>query len=95
MKILYDNENIYVAFIAHDNEPDRIDRQMGRRDQFKGDVVGINFDSYFDHRTGFEFNLTAAGVKIDLMLTNEDLISIGMQYGTGRWLSRIPPGQPK
>jgi hypothetical protein len=73
MKILYDNENIYVAFIAHDNKPDKIDRQMGRRDQFQGDVVGINFDSYFDHRTGFEFNLTAAGVKIDLMLTNDGL----------------------
>ena len=73
MKILYDHENIYVAIIAHDNKPDKIDRQMGRRDQFQGDVVGINFDSYFDHRTGFEFNLTAAGVKIDLMLTNDGL----------------------
>ena len=71
IKILYDDENIYVAIIAHDNEPQRIDRQMGRRDQFQGDIVGVNFDSYFDHRTGFEFNLTAAGVKIDLMLTND------------------------
>ena len=44
--------------------------RSGRRDQFIGDVVGINFDSYHDHRTGFEFNLTAAGQKIDLVLTN-------------------------
>ncbi len=31
----------------------------------------VNFDSYFDHRTGFEFNLTAAGCKIDLIVTND------------------------
>ncbi len=71
-KILYDNENIYVAIRAYDNEPDKTDRQMARRDEFSGDVVGVNFDSYYDHRTGFEFNLTASGCKIDLILTNDD-----------------------
>ena len=71
LKILYDNENIYVAIRAFDNEPDKIDRQRGRRDEFTGDIVGVCFDSYFDHRTGFEFNLTAAGSKIDLILTND------------------------
>ncbi len=70
-KILYDDENIYVAIKAYDSEPDRIDRQMSRRDERLGDIVGINFDSYYDHRTGFEFNLTAAGCKIDLILTND------------------------
>ncbi len=70
-KILYDDENIYVAILAYDNEPDKIDRQMTRRDERLGDIVGVNFDSYFDHRTGFEFNLTAAGCKIDLILTND------------------------
>ena len=73
IKILYDDESIYVAFIAHETEPEKIDRQMGRRDQLGGDMVGVNFDSYFDHRTGFEFNLTAAGVQVDLLLTNESL----------------------
>jgi hypothetical protein len=70
IKILYDNENIYVAIQAFDNEPDKIDRQMVRRDDLSGDIVGVNFDSYFDHRTGFEFNMTASGSKIDLVLTN-------------------------
>jgi len=40
------------------------------RDQFIGDMMGINFDSYHDRRTGFEFNLTAYGQKVDLVLTN-------------------------
>jgi hypothetical protein len=70
IKILYDDKNIYVAIRAFDSEPDKIIRKAGRRDEFNGDVVGINFDSYHDHRTGFEFNVTAAGQKIDLMLTN-------------------------
>ena len=70
-KILYDDENIYVAILAYDNEPDKIDRQMTRRDERLGDIVGVNFDSYFDHRTGFEFNLTAAGCKLDLIVTND------------------------
>jgi hypothetical protein len=51
LKILYDNENIYVAIKAYDNEPEKTDRQMARRDEFSGDIVGVNFDSYFDHRT--------------------------------------------
>ena len=70
IKILYDHENIYVAFRVYD-DPGKIDRQMARRDEFSGDIVGVNFDSYHDHRTGFEFNLTAAGSKIDLILTNQ------------------------
>ena len=70
LKILYDDRNIYVAIRAYDKEPDKIDRKLGRRDIFIGDIVGVCFDSYFDHRTGFEFDLTAGGAKIDLILFN-------------------------
>lgn len=70
LKILYDNKSIYVAIRAFDYEPDKMIRRSGRRDEFNGDMVGINFDSYHDHRTGFEFNITSAGQKIDLLLTN-------------------------
>ncbi len=70
LKILYDDRNIYVAIRAFDKEPDKIVRKAGRRDEFTGDIVGVTFDSYHDHRTGFEFDITAAGQKIDLLLTN-------------------------
>ncbi len=70
LKVLYDDRNIYVAIRAFDSEPQEIIQKAGRRDEFNGDVVGINFDSYHDHRTGFEFNITAAGQKIELVLTN-------------------------
>ncbi len=70
LKILYDDKNIYVAIRAFDGEAGKISKKAGRRDEFIGDVVGINFDSYHDHRTGFEFNVTAYGQKIDLIVTN-------------------------
>ncbi len=59
-----------LPFVPYDNEPDKIQRFAGVRDEFVGDIVGINFDSYHDHRTGFEFDLTAYGQQIDLVLYN-------------------------
>jgi hypothetical protein len=70
LKVLYDNENVYVAIKAYDSAMSRISVRSGRRDEFRGDIVGITFDSYHDHRTGFEFDLTSAGQKLDLVLTN-------------------------
>ena len=70
IKILYDDENVYVAIRAYD-DPEGMQRYPGRRDDFAGDIVGVCFDSYFDKRAGFEFDLTAGGGKIDLILGNE------------------------
>ena len=70
LKILYDDKNLYVALRAFDNEPSKISRKAGRRDEMTGDIMGVTFDSYHDHRTGFEFSVMASGQKIDLVLTN-------------------------
>ncbi len=72
LKILYDDRNVYVAFRVYD-DPAEVHRYPGRRDDFSGDIVGICFDSYNDKRTGFEFDLTAGGSKIDLILGNGEL----------------------
>ena len=68
--IQYDDKNLYVAIRCHDGEPHKILRQAGVRDEFVGDMTGVNFDSYHDYRTGFEFTVTAWGQKIDLILFN-------------------------
>ncbi len=70
LKILYDDDNVYVAIRAYD-DMDKAHRYPGRRDAFVGDIVGVCFDSYFDKQTGFEFDLTAGGSKLDLILGNE------------------------
>jgi hypothetical protein len=72
LKILYDDRNVYVAIRVYD-DPAEVHRYPGRRDDFTGDIVGICFDSYNDKRTGFEFDLTAGGSKIDLILGNGEL----------------------
>lgn len=74
--LLYDDKYVYGAIRAFDGEPDKIQRYSGLRDEFSGDMVGFNFDSYHDHKTGFEFNLSAWGQKMDLILTNPEKIDI-------------------
>ncbi|MCE1199701.1 MAG: carbohydrate binding family 9 domain-containing protein [Marinilabiliales bacterium] len=68
--VQYDHKNLYVALRCFDSEPQKIQRYSGARDEFAGDIAGINFDSYHDRRTGFEFSVTAWGQKIDLVLFN-------------------------
>ncbi len=68
--IQYDDKNIYIAFRAYDPEPDKIHKYADVRDVIVGDMVGVNFDSYRDYRTGFEFTVSAWGQKIDLVLFN-------------------------
>ncbi len=69
LKILYGEKHVYFAIRAFD-DPALVHRYPGRRDAFVGDIVGVCFDSYNDRRTGFEFDLTAGGSKIDLILGN-------------------------
>ena len=68
--IQYDDKNLYIAFRAYDPEPDKIHKYADLRDVIVGDMVGVNFDSYRDYRTGFEFTVSAWGQKIDLVLFN-------------------------
>lgn len=70
VKVLYDDKNIFVAFRCFDRDMSKVHNYVGRRDEMIGDIVGICFDSYYDQRTGYEFNITAGGSKIDLMLKN-------------------------
>lgn len=70
-KILYDNRYIYVAWRAYDTSPDKIEARMGRRDQFPGDWVEINFDSFNDKRTAFSFSASASGVRGDEFISGD------------------------
>lgn len=69
-KILYDDDNLYVAIKALDSVPEKIEYRMSRRDDPEGDFVAIMIDSYFDHLTSFNFIVNAAGVKTDIIMSN-------------------------
>jgi len=70
-KILFDEDNLYVAIKAYDTSPDSIVNRLTRRDHPDGDQSGIILDSYHDLRTGFFFGVSSAGVKYDKMLTGD------------------------
>ena len=69
-KILYDDKFLYVAYRCHDSAPDSVVKRMSRRDQFPGDFVEINIDSYHDLRTAFSFTVSVSGVRGDEFISN-------------------------
>ena len=69
-KLAFDDMNIYVAIRALDSAPDSITSRMSRRDNGDGDMVFVIFDSYHDLRTGFVFGVSSAGVRFDMIFSN-------------------------
>lgn len=69
-KILYDDRHLYVAIRCFDSRIGELPFLRGKRDESTGDAVGVVFDSYFDKRTGFEFDVTAGGTQVDGLLLN-------------------------
>ena len=64
-KILYDEKYLLIAYRCFDSAPDSIVERMSRRDEFPGDWVEINIDSYHDLRSAFSFTISVSGVKGD------------------------------
>src|SRR5205807_5002178 len=70
-KIAYDASNLYVLVRAFDPHPDSIMKLLERRDSFtSSDMIWLFIDSYHDRRTGYEFGVNAAGVKMDQAVYN-------------------------
>ena len=71
MKIFYDDKNIYVGVRCYDDEPEKIHRQVGNRDDWTGDYVRLSFDSYHDFRSASQFMLNAGGTRTDMNVTDQ------------------------
>lgn len=71
--VAYDDEALYFAFWCFESEPDKIARQLVRRDRWgESEVVTVRLDPYHDHQTGYKFDVSAAGVQRDCRLYNDD-----------------------
>jgi len=68
-KVVFDEKYLYLGFRCFDSAPDSIVRRMSRRDQFPGDWVEVNIDSYHDLRTAFSFTFSVSGVRGDEYIT--------------------------
>ena len=71
VRVLYDDDYVYIAFQNFDPDPSSIMDRMSRRDDFEAietnvDWVGFGIDSNNDDMTGNWFMLTAAEVQLDV-----------------------------
>jgi hypothetical protein len=71
-KVAYDAANLYVYVRAYDPHPDSIIKLLERRDTYtSSDMIWLFIDSYHDRRTGYEFGVNAAGVKMDMAIYDD------------------------
>ncbi len=71
VRILYDDENLYVGILCYDNEPGEIIARELRLDgRWSGDDnIAIIFDTFNDKRTAYWFGTNPLGMRNDAMLS--------------------------
>ena len=72
VKVLYDNTAIYVLAILHDDEPNKISKELTNRDVFGiSDHFSVSINGYNDGQQDFRFYVSAAGVQMDCLATED------------------------
>jgi hypothetical protein len=104
VRVLFDNEALYVGARMLDREPDRIVRRLSRRDGAAfSDSLTIILDPYHDHMTGAILTVSAAGALSDSLVANDTgtdaswdgVWEAAVSIDTGGWVAeiRIPLSQ--
>ncbi|MEY2921952.1 MAG: hypothetical protein RL108_574, partial [Bacteroidota bacterium] len=77
VKVVYDNDAIYIGATLYDNEPSKIRKELASRDSdASADIFGVFINGYNDSQQEARFAVSAAGVQTDAMYTsngNQDL----------------------
>ena len=77
VRIIYDNDYLFIAINNFDSEPDKIIGRLARRDSWmeafgsQSDWVGVAFDSNNDDRTGYWLAVNPAGSRMDVYVSGE------------------------
>lgn len=74
VRIVYDNNALYVGVRMFDSEPKLIAAQLARRDAtgIYSDWLHLMVGTYFDHRTAYRFSVNPLGVKKDVLEYNDN-----------------------
>ncbi|MEK6649743.1 MAG: DUF5916 domain-containing protein, partial [Bacteroidota bacterium] len=68
IRILYDDDALYIGATMYDTNPAGIVARLARRDdEIESDFISFRLDTYNDHQTAYEFTVNAAGVKVDIL----------------------------
>ncbi len=73
LRVLYDDENLYIGVFCFDSQPDKIVANQMRRDGelMNDDYLEIIIDTYHDHRNAFYFAVNPLGAKQDALIRDE------------------------
>jgi hypothetical protein len=105
VRVLYDDDAIYVGVKALDARPDSIAAQLARRDAggIYSDWIHVIIDSYHDRRTAFRFTVNPKGVQKDVYTSNDNnedtnwdaVWDVGTRVDSDGWTAefRIPLSQ--
>ena len=71
VKVLYDNDAIYVGAVMYDENPDKILREITQRDNFgTSDLFGVFINGFNDGQQDFQFFVNAADGQADCITTD-------------------------
>ncbi len=69
-KILTTDRSIYCLIKCYEN-PENIESNKGKLDDFTGDMVSVMFDTFGDNRTAYKFAVSASGVRSDSRMLDD------------------------
>ncbi|WP_441000708.1 sugar-binding protein [Fodinibius sp. SL11] len=87
VKMLYSDQNLYVAFISQDPDPSNIRANISDRDNsFQDDYVGIILDPFNNNQQAYELFINPLGIQMDGMRTGnkEDMNFDMLWYSDGK-----------
>ncbi|KVV14419.1 DUF5916 domain-containing protein [Flavobacterium sp. TAB 87] len=71
IKIIYDNDALYIAAIMYDNEPTKILKEITQRDSFgTSDLFGVFINGFNDGQQDFQFFVPASDSQADCITTD-------------------------
>ena len=71
VKVVYDNDAIYIGAMLYDDSPDKILKEITQRDDFgTSDVFGVFINGYNDGQQDFQFFVNAADGQSDCITTD-------------------------
>ena len=73
VKLLYDNDAIYVAALMYDNEPKKILKEITQRDNNgTSDLFGVFINGFNDGQQDFQFYVSASDGQADCIVTDSN-----------------------
>jgi hypothetical protein len=73
VRVLYDNEAVYISAQLYDNEPNKILKEINKRDDFgTTDFFGVFINGYNDGQQNFQFFVNAADGQADCLATDSN-----------------------